>query len=43
MVDASAVDLATVLVSAGRRGLEIGPPPAGLLRLTGTRTAAIVR
>ena len=31
----------TVLVSGGRRGLDVELPPAELLRLTGGRTAAL--
>lgn len=34
VVDASALDHATVLVSAGRRGLEVELAPADLVRLT---------
>lgn len=43
IVDASALALARVHVSAGRRGLEIELAPADLLRLCGARTAAIAR
>ena len=43
VVDASALDLATVMVSAGRRGLQVELPPADLVRLTRARTAPIAR
>jgi Cys-tRNA(Pro)/Cys-tRNA(Cys) deacylase len=43
VVDASALDLGTVLVSAGRRGLQVELPPGDLVRLTRARTAAISR
>jgi Cys-tRNA(Pro)/Cys-tRNA(Cys) deacylase len=43
VVDASALELDRIHVSAGRRGLEIRLAPAGLLRLTGATTAAIAR
>jgi Cys-tRNA(Pro)/Cys-tRNA(Cys) deacylase len=43
VVDASALDFATVLVSAGRRGLQVELPPADLVRLTRARTAPIGR
>jgi Cys-tRNA(Pro)/Cys-tRNA(Cys) deacylase len=43
VVDGSALDHATVLVSAGRRGLQVELPPADLVRLTGARTAALAR
>lgn len=43
VIDASALDLPTVHVSAGRRGLEIELPPADLVRLTAARTAPISR
>jgi Cys-tRNA(Pro)/Cys-tRNA(Cys) deacylase len=43
VVDASALDFATVLVSAGRRGLQVELPPAVLVRLTTARTAPIGR
>lgn len=42
-VDESAQDLATMFVSAGRRGLEIELAPGDLLRLTGGRFASIAR
>lgn len=43
VVDSSALGFPTVLVSAGRRGLEVELSPADLVRLTGATTAAIVR
>lgn len=43
VVDESALDFPTVLVSAGRRGLQVELPPADLIRLTRARTAAIGR
>jgi Cys-tRNA(Pro)/Cys-tRNA(Cys) deacylase len=43
VVDESALDVATVLVSAGRRGLQVELPPADLVRLTRSRTAPIGR
>ncbi|MGI8336810.1 Cys-tRNA(Pro) deacylase [Actinomadura scrupuli] len=43
VVDASASGLATLYVSAGRRGLQIELSPADLILLTGARTAAIAR
>ncbi|TDC78851.1 Cys-tRNA(Pro) deacylase [Streptomyces hainanensis] len=43
VVDDSAAGLASVFVSAGRRGLEIELAPADLLRLTGAASAAIAR
>jgi Cys-tRNA(Pro)/Cys-tRNA(Cys) deacylase len=43
VVDSSALGFATVLVSAGRRGLQVELPPAELVRLTGARTAAVAR
>ncbi len=43
VVDESALGFATVLVSAGRRGLQVELPPADLVRLTRARTAAIGR
>jgi Cys-tRNA(Pro)/Cys-tRNA(Cys) deacylase len=42
-LDASALDHATVFVSAGRRGLEIELDPNDLARLTGARVHAIAR
>ena len=41
VIDSSALDLATVYVSAGRRGLEIELKPADLIALTGADTAPI--
>jgi Cys-tRNA(Pro)/Cys-tRNA(Cys) deacylase len=43
VVDESALTFATVLVSAGRRGLQVELAPADLVRLTRARTAAIGR
>ncbi len=43
VVDESALGFATVLVSAGRRGLQVELPPADLVRLTRARTAPIGR
>jgi Cys-tRNA(Pro)/Cys-tRNA(Cys) deacylase len=43
VVDDSALALGTVLVSAGRRGLQVELAPADLLRLTRARTAPIGR
>jgi Cys-tRNA(Pro)/Cys-tRNA(Cys) deacylase len=43
VVDESALGFATVLVSAGRRGLQVELPPADLVRLTKARTAPIRR
>ena len=43
VVDDSALAFATVMVSAGRRGLQVELPPADLVRLTRARTAAIAR
>ena len=43
VVDSSALRFATVLVSAGRRGLQVELPPADLVRLTRARTAPIGR
>ncbi len=43
VVDSSALEFPTVLVSAGRRGLQVELPPADLVRLTGARTAPIGR
>ncbi|MCU1368948.1 MAG: uncharacterized protein JWO77_142, partial [Ilumatobacteraceae bacterium] len=39
----SALDFATVLVSAGRRGLQVELPPADLIRLAKARTAPVGR
>jgi Cys-tRNA(Pro)/Cys-tRNA(Cys) deacylase len=41
VVDTSAVELTTMYVSAGRRGLEIELAPADLVRLTAATVAAI--
>jgi Cys-tRNA(Pro)/Cys-tRNA(Cys) deacylase len=41
VVDASAVPLPVVYVSAGRRGLDVGLAPADLVRLTRARTAPV--
>ncbi|KNH21127.1 prolyl-tRNA synthetase [Arthrobacter sp. ZBG10] len=41
VLDSSALALATVLVSGGRRGLDIELAPADLVRLTSAVTAAI--
>jgi Cys-tRNA(Pro)/Cys-tRNA(Cys) deacylase len=43
VVDASALDWPTVLVSAGRRGLDVELAPADLVRLTDAVTAAVAR
>jgi Cys-tRNA(Pro)/Cys-tRNA(Cys) deacylase len=43
VVDASALEFGTVLVSGGRRGLQVELPPADLVRLCRARTAAISR
>ena len=43
VVDESALAWATVLVSAGRRGLDVELAPADLVRLTGAVTAAVAR
>ena len=43
VVDDSALRFATVMVSAGRRGLQVELPPADLVRLTRARTAPIGR
>ena len=43
VVDESALGFATVMVSAGRRGLQVELPPADLVRLTRARSAAIGR
>jgi len=43
VVDESALGFATVLVSAGRRGLQVELAPGDLVRLTRARTAAIAR
>ncbi len=41
VLDESALACGTVLVSGGRRGLDIELDPADLIRLTGARTARI--
>lgn len=41
VLDESALAFGTVLVSGGRRGLDIELDPADLIRLTGARTAPI--
>jgi Cys-tRNA(Pro)/Cys-tRNA(Cys) deacylase len=43
VVDDSALEFGTVMVSAGRRGLQVELDPADLVRLTRARTAAIVK
>jgi Cys-tRNA(Pro)/Cys-tRNA(Cys) deacylase len=43
VVDGSALEWDTVLVSAGRRGLDVELAPADLVRLTGAVTAAVSR
>jgi Cys-tRNA(Pro)/Cys-tRNA(Cys) deacylase len=43
VVDDSALEFATVMVSAGRRGLQVELAPADLVRLTRARTAPIGR
>ena len=43
VVDESALGFATVMVSAGRRGLQVELAPADLVRLTRARTATIGR
>ena len=43
VVDASALEFARVMVSAGRRGLQVELAPADLVRLTRGRTAPIGR
>lgn len=43
VVDASALELPTMYVSAGRRGLELALAPADLLRLTRGITAQVAR
>ena len=42
-IDETALDWETLLVSAGRRGLQIELAPADLVRLTAARVAAIAR
>ncbi|MCX6499838.1 MAG: Cys-tRNA(Pro) deacylase [Arthrobacter sp.] len=41
VVDESALELETILVSGGRRGLDLELSPAALIKLTGARTARI--
>jgi Cys-tRNA(Pro)/Cys-tRNA(Cys) deacylase len=41
VVDESALGLATVYVSAGRRGLQVELAPADLITVTGAQVAAI--
>ena len=43
VVDDSALEFATVMVSAGKRGLQVELAPAELVRLTRARTAPIGR
>ena len=43
VVDDSVVSLATVFVSGGRRGLDLGLSPADLVRLTGAVVAPVAR
>lgn len=43
VVDSSALEHATVLVSGGRRGLDVELAPADLVALTGATTAAVGR
>ena len=43
VVDESALDFATIMVSAGKRGLQVELPPTELVRLTRARTAPIGR
>jgi Cys-tRNA(Pro)/Cys-tRNA(Cys) deacylase len=43
VVDAAALGWTTILVSAGRRGLQVELGPADLVRLTGATVAAIAR
>jgi Cys-tRNA(Pro)/Cys-tRNA(Cys) deacylase len=43
VVDDSALGFETIMVSAGKRGLQVELPPAELVRLTGARTASIGR
>ena len=43
VIDASASDHATVLVSAGRRGVDVELAPDDLLRLTSARYAPVAR
>ena len=43
VIDESALGFPTIMVSAGRRGLQVELPPADLVRLTRARTASIGR
>jgi Cys-tRNA(Pro)/Cys-tRNA(Cys) deacylase len=43
VVDESALEFATVMVSAGKRGLQVELSPADLIRLTRAKTAPIGR
>jgi Cys-tRNA(Pro)/Cys-tRNA(Cys) deacylase len=43
VVDSSALDFPTIMVSAGKRGLQVELPPGELVRLTAARTAPIGR
>jgi len=43
VVDESALEFTTVMVSAGKRGLQVELPPTDLVRLTRARTAPIGR
>lgn len=43
VVDESALAFPTVLVSAGRRGVDVELGPVDLVRLTGARTAPVAR
>ena len=43
VVDAAALDLPTILVSAGRRGLQVELAPVDLVRLTDAVVASIAR
>jgi Cys-tRNA(Pro)/Cys-tRNA(Cys) deacylase len=43
VIDSTATDHATVYVSGGRRGLDIGLAPADLITVTKARTAPIAR
>ncbi len=43
VIDGTALDRSTVLVSAGRRGLQVEVAPADLIRLTRATVAAIAR
>jgi Cys-tRNA(Pro)/Cys-tRNA(Cys) deacylase len=43
VVDAAALSLPRIHVSAGRRGLELALAPADLVRLCGATTAPIAR